>query len=129
MRIGTRFWLRYNIDEFATSFSQWYFFKLFMNGRLITSWGTNSRTNPSGQIMKGLFEPSALWNYEHNGIMYKNMGLEQRAFFFGTEVQGDQRSAATDGGLIELRAYRARGRSRMMPKPVDYKNQEGYGIT
>jgi hypothetical protein len=76
--------------------------------------------------MKGLFEPSEYWNYEHNGVMYKNMGLEQRSFFFGF---GDvARSAATDGGLIEVVVFRARGRKRKMPNPADFKSQEDYGI-
>jgi hypothetical protein len=125
---GKRFWVRYSIDEWAATQSQWYFFKLFMNGRQVTSWGTNARANPSGHIMKGLFDPSDLWNYEHSGIMYKNMGLEQRSFFFAFEEQ-DQRSAARDGGLIEVKVYRARGRSRKMPSPPDFRRQDDYGIT
>ncbi|PMD34139.1 hypothetical protein L207DRAFT_468350 [Hyaloscypha variabilis F] len=126
--LGKRFWVRYSIDEWAATQSQWYFFKLFMNGRQVTSWGTNARANPSGHIMKGLFDPSDLWNYEHSGIMYKNMGLEQRSFFFAFEEQ-DQRSAARDGGLIEVKVYRARGRSRKMPSPPDFRRQDDYGIT
>ena len=125
---GKRFWIRYSIDEWASTQSQWYFFKIFMNGRQVTSWGTNARANPSGHIMKGIFDPSGLWNYEHSGVMYKNMGLEQRSFFFSFEEQ-DQRSAATDGGLIEVKVYRARGRSRKLPAPPDFKSQDGYGIT
>lgn len=100
-----------------------------MNGRQVTSWGTNARANPTGQIMKGLFDPSEFWYYEHDGVTYKNMGLEERAFFFAFEKHDGQRSAATDGGLIEVKVYRARGRSRMMPEPVEFKSQDGYGIT
>jgi hypothetical protein len=125
---GTRFWIRYNIEERATTNCQWYFFKLFMNGRQVTSWGTNARTNPSGQIMKGLFDPSELWNYDHNGTMYKNMGLEGRSFVFAFEDKENKPSAAMDGGLIEVKVYRARGRSRMMPTPLEFKSQDGYGI-
>jgi hypothetical protein len=125
---GTRFWIRYNIEEWATTNCQWYFFKLFMNGRQVTSWGTNARTNPSGQIMKGLFDPSELWNYDHNGTMYKNMGLEERSFVFAFEDKDNKPSAAMDGGLIEVKVYRARGRSRMMPTPLEFKSQDGYGI-
>jgi len=125
---GKRFWIRYSIDEWAAAQSQWYFFKLFVNGRQVTSWGTNARINPSGHIMKGIFDPSELWNYEHNGVMFKNMGLEQRSFFFAFEGQ-DQRTAATDGGLIEVKVYRARGRSRRLPAPPEFKSQDEYGIT
>jgi hypothetical protein len=126
---GTRFWIRYNIEEWAATQSQWYFFKLFMNGRQVTTWGAHSRKDSCGQIMKGLFDPSDLWNYEHDGVMYKNMGLEQRSFFFTFEKQNNQRSAATDGGLIEIKVYRARGRSRRMPAPAEFRSQDDYGIT
>jgi len=77
--------------------------------------------------MKGLFEPSPYWNYEHDGVPYKNMGLEQRSFFFAYS-DGTALSAASDGGLIELRVYRARGRKRKVPDPEDFRDQEGYGI-
>ncbi len=76
--------------------------------------------------MKGLFEPSDYWNYENNGVMYKNMGLEQRSFFFG--LDNETRSAANDGGLIEVMIFRARGRKRKMPSPLDFKSQEDYGL-
>ncbi|PBP19276.1 hypothetical protein BUE80_DR009507 [Diplocarpon rosae] len=123
---ATRFWIRYNIVEAAITHSEWFYFKLFMNGRHITSWGTNARTRPSGQVMRGLFEPSDRWNYKHEGIVFKNMGTEARLFIFGHE--DEKRSAASDGGLIEVMVFRARGRKRRLPKPTDFKNQEGYGL-
>ncbi|KAK2629089.1 hypothetical protein QTJ16_002192 [Diplocarpon rosae] len=123
---ATRFWIRYSIGEAATMHSEWFYFKLFMNGRHITSWGTNSRTRPSGQVMRGLFEPSDRWNYKHDGIIFKNMGTEARLFMFGHE--DEERSAASDGGLIEIMVFRARGRKRRLPKPTDFKNQEDYGL-
>ncbi|CAL3972005.1 unnamed protein product [Diplocarpon coronariae] len=123
---ATRFWIRYNIVEAAALHSEWFYFKLFMNGRHITSWGTNANTRPSGQVMRGLFEPSDRWNYKHEGIVFKNMGTEARIFIFGHE--DEERSAASDGGLIEIMVFRARGRKRRLPKPTDFKNQEGYGL-
>lgn len=122
---ATRFWMRYNIAEAATH-SEWFYFKLFMNGRHITSWGTNAKTKPSGQVMRGLFEPSDRWNYKYEGTVFRNMGTEARPFIFGYENK--ERSAAKDGGLIEVMVFRARGRKRKLPKPTDFKNQEDYGI-
>lgn len=122
--VATRFWIRYNIIE--ATHSEWFYFKLFLNGRHITSWGTNAKTKPSGQVMRGLFEPSDRWNYKHEGTVFRNMGTEIRPFIFGHEEKG--RSAARDGGLIEVMVYRARGRKRRLPKPTDFKEQEGYGI-
>ena len=97
-----------------------------MNGREITSWGTNSKDRPNGQVMRGLFEPSDRWNYKMDGVVYKNMGTEARPFYFSNDEE--ERSAGTDGGLIEVMVFRARGRKRRMPAPTDFKNQDGYGI-
>lgn len=124
--LGARFWLRYSLDEEAASNSPWYYFKLFMNGRLIAAWGTHSKTTPSGQVMRGLFEPSDKWNYKYEGQVFKNMGTETRPFYFAKEEEA--RSAANDGGLIEVLVCRAFGRKRKMPEPPDWKPQDEYGI-
>jgi hypothetical protein len=97
-----------------------------MNGRNIASWGTNSKTDPAGQIMRGLFEPGPRWNYKVDSVVYKNMGIETRPFFFSNELE--LQSAAEDGGLIEVLVHRARGRKRKMPEPPDFKDQEPYGV-
>jgi len=86
----------------------------------------NSRTDPEGQVMKGLFDPTDRWNYELDGVMYKNMGTEVRSFFFAKEQE--IKDAANDGGLIEVRVFRARGRKRKIPSPTEFKSQEDYGI-
>ncbi|EKD21068.1 uncharacterized protein L3040_000894 [Drepanopeziza brunnea f. sp. 'multigermtubi'] len=124
---GKRFWLKYNVVEAAEIHSEWFYFKLHMNGRHITSWGTNTKSRPSGQVMRGLFEPSDRWNYKHEGTVFRNMGTEARPFMFAFE-DDEERSAANDGGLIEVMVFRARGRKRRLPKPTDFKDQEGYGI-
>jgi hypothetical protein len=124
--VGARFWLRYSIIEAAATISPWFYFKLFMNGRHIASWGTNSTTNPSGQVMRGLFDPSDRWNYKDNGTVMKNCGTEVRPFFFAKE-DGDQ-TAAEEGGLIEVMVFRARGRRRRLPKPEEFRSQDQWGI-
>jgi len=97
-----------------------------MNGRHITSWGINTITEPSGQVIKALFDPSERWNYQHAGIVYKNNGTEMRSFFFNNKEEA--LSAANDGGLIEVLIYRAFGRQRKLPEPVNYRPQDEYGI-
>lgn len=97
-----------------------------MNGRLITTWGANSATKPSGQVMRGLFDPGERWNYKDNGVVYKNNGTEARPFFFIKE--DTERSAAEEGGLIEVLVYRARGRRRRMPRPEEFRSQDKWGI-
>ncbi|RDW83289.1 hypothetical protein BP5796_04780 [Coleophoma crateriformis] len=123
---GARFWLRYTIlAPQAAACSLWYF-KLFMNGRHVSSWGINTRKQTTGQVMRALFEPSDRWNYRENSILYKNNGTECRPFFFSNEAE--DRSAASDGGLIEVQVFRAKGRKRRTAQKDEFKPQEKYGI-
>jgi hypothetical protein len=124
---GARFWLRYSVTEVQPKTTPWYYFKLYVNGRHITSWGTNTEKKRSGQVMRALFDPSERWNYKQDGVVYKNNGTESRSFFFAAEEEG-ARSAADDGGFIEVHAFRAKGRQRKLPQPVEFKPQEQYGI-
>jgi hypothetical protein len=124
--LDTRFWFRYEVGDEAAKLSQWFYFKLYLNGRAIVSWGMNTKAKRTGEIMKALFEPGEEWNYEYNSIAYKNMGNEQRSFMF--LEQNEKYRPARDGGLIKVEVFRAKGRSRKMPQPTDYKGQEEYGI-
>lgn len=97
-----------------------------MNGRHVTSWGTNTKNRPSGQVMRALFEPGIEWDYMEGKTTYKNPGTEYRPFFFSRENEAC--AAADDGGLIEIRVFRARGRKRRNPQLVQYKDQSVYGV-
>lgn len=77
--------------------------------------------------MRALFDPCDRWNYHQSGVTYKNCGTEAREFFFLQEEEG-LRSAAEDGGLIEVRVFRARGRQRKLAQPVPFTPQDVYGI-
>jgi len=76
--------------------------------------------------MRALFVPSDTWDYKDTGVVYKNNGTEARPFYFSQELR--ERSAAIDGGLIEVQVFRARGRKRRIPKIEEYRGQEQYGI-
>lgn len=54
------------------------------------------------------------------------MGTETRPFFFAK--LDEAQSAANDGGSIQIEVFRAAGRKRKMPEPIDWKSQERYGI-
>ncbi|KAG9234000.1 hypothetical protein BJ875DRAFT_401985 [Amylocarpus encephaloides] len=122
----TRFWLRYTIMESAAK-SKYYFFKMLMNGREIVSWGVAANTPHSGQISRAFFDPGPEYSYSDvkSGITYKRMGIEKRAFFFA-EAKG--KSVVTDGGIIEIRVFRARERERRIQEPLSYKSQHEYGV-
>jgi hypothetical protein len=123
----SRFWIRYSILDPSSVTTKWFYFKLYINGRHITSWGTNTQKKPSGQVMRALFDPCDRWNYQQDGVIYKNCGTESREFYFLRENQ-ESRSAAEDGGLIEVRVFRAKGRQRKLAQPVPFKPQDVYGI-
>jgi hypothetical protein len=130
---GTRFWIRYRILSRAAK-SKYYFFKLLMNGREITSWGCNAEKQNDGEITQALFDPVATeencYRDDATGIIYKKMGLERRALLFkdvDDKIEG-QVSAAADGGLFEVRVYRSSNRARRVQDPAIYKSQEAYGI-
>ena len=76
--------------------------------------------------MRGLFDPSERWNYKENGTVLEHNGTEVRPFFFAKEEV--DRSAAEEGGMIEVMVFRARGRRRRMPKPGDFRSQDQWGI-
>jgi hypothetical protein len=125
MAAGARFFVRYNVID-AVAESKWYYFKLFMNGRHITSWGTNSRTRPSGQVMRAFFEPDEKYDYTEGKKIFRSPGTEQRSFFFTEEKEGT--GAAEDGGLIEVQVFRARGRKKRAQHVEEFKDQSQWGI-
>lgn len=123
---GAQFWINYCVEREPDPPGHLYFFKLYMNGRHITSWGINPRKKSNGQVEKALYEPSERWDYEDDGTVMKQSGIEARYFHF---VGGHpEKSVAEDGGLIELRVFRAKGRKRRAARLDQYRHQEKYGI-
>lgn len=77
--------------------------------------------------MRGLFDPSDEYNYEdEKGIRLKNCGLERRNLYFAEEE--NPISPLDEGGVIEVRFFRARGRQQRMQDPPKFENQDGYGL-
>ena len=98
-----------------------------MNGRHICSWGVNPRTHPRGQVLRALFEAEGKWDImEDSGNVLRHSGIESRPFLFAQDAEGT--SAAEDGGLIEIRVFRAKGRKRRLPKVEKFRPQDQYGI-
>jgi hypothetical protein len=77
--------------------------------------------------LRGLFEPVGTWSISENSQTFiTQSGIESRPFLFTPEVSG--KSAANDGGLIEVRIFRAKGRKRRAPGLETFRPQEQYGI-
>ncbi|CAN8095540.1 unnamed protein product [Discula destructiva] len=122
---GSQFWIKY-VVECAPSSSSHLFFKLYMNGRHITSWGINTRTKSKGHVEKALYAPCDRWDQEDNGVVFKPEGIEARYFYFVSDQQ--QPSIADDGGLIEVHVFRAKGRKRRAAKLDQYRQMDRYGV-
>jgi len=93
------------------------FFKLYINGRQLLCWGIEPAARPQGKVVKSIWAPS--WFDDQ-------VGFEERNFVF-LAGQGIK-SAAEDGGLIEVQAFRAKARKARAPKLEEYRYPENYGI-
>lgn len=103
------------------------YFILSINGRRIVSWGTSLKSANQGLTEYALYEPDDRWNYSEHGVILKREGIEKRYFQFCPAQQ--EASIAGEGGLFEVQVFRSKGRQRRALEPMDYRNQEKYGIT
>ncbi|ORY71746.1 uncharacterized protein BCR38DRAFT_19320 [Pseudomassariella vexata] len=133
---GEQFWLKYHVIRVPEPASH-LFFKMFMNGRLITSWGilaksennekhSHPQKSLSGTVVRALYEPGQRWQDEASGVEWKDVGIESRYFHFMPGLE--HKSVAEDGGLIEVQVFRSKGRKRRTPKMTEFRTQERYGI-
>ncbi|KFY39285.1 hypothetical protein V494_04037 [Pseudogymnoascus sp. VKM F-4513 (FW-928)] len=118
---GTRFVVQYSIAPPHTDGTN-VFLKLFMNGRHVTSWGIDPRTMPVGRAMLGLFEADKKLKSK---ALIPNPA-ETRPFYF--DDQKRDVSAAEDGGVIEVRVFRACGKRRRGAILDAFRGQDKYGI-
>lgn len=89
-----------------------------MNARYVTAWGIDLTTTTKGRVVKSIWRPSS----RHSG----QVGLEARNFVF---LPGqDKKCIADDGGIIEVKVFRARDRRSLAPKLEEFRFQENYGI-
>ncbi|KAI0598121.1 hypothetical protein F4775DRAFT_556583 [Biscogniauxia sp. FL1348] len=122
---GEQFWLRYSVNQSPPP-SRCIFFKMYMNGRHIVSWGVDTNNRTSGSVTRALYEPGDRWGDTAAGLQVGTVGIETRYFHFMLGL--DKKSVAEDGGLIEVHIFRCRGRKRVAAKLDAYRNQEKYGI-
>ncbi|KAK4242248.1 hypothetical protein C8A03DRAFT_29509 [Achaetomium macrosporum] len=115
---GTQFAINYSINTVPPVPCKYVFFRLYMNGRSIASWGIDPNVRPQGKVAMSLWAPS--------GMYYDEVGFEGRNFVF---LPGqDHKSVAEDGGLIEIRAFQAKERRARPPRLEEFRYQDNYGI-
>ncbi|OBT64042.1 hypothetical protein VE03_06674 [Pseudogymnoascus sp. 23342-1-I1] len=118
---GTRFVVLYAIDPPHTDGTN-VFLKLFMNGRHVASWGIDPRTMPVGRAMLGLFEA----NRKLKSKASIPNPAETKPFYFNNQKRDV--SAAEDGGVIEVRVFRACGKRRRGAVLDAFRGQDMFGI-
>lgn len=123
--LGSQFCINYVVERVPSTASH-LFFKLYINGRHMTSWGIDPKIRSMGCVEKALYEPCHRWNQQENGVVFKQEGIEARYFYFVSDQQ--QLSVADDGGLIEVHVFRAKGRKRRAAKLDQYRQLDKYGI-
>jgi len=106
--------------------SPFLFFKLLINGCQIVSWGVDTTQCSAGTVAKALYQPSQALLDAWTASKPSVLGIESRYFHFAPGY--GIKSAAEDGGLIEVRVFRCIGRRRAAPMLAEYRGQEHYGI-
>ncbi|KXJ92791.1 hypothetical protein Micbo1qcDRAFT_173947 [Microdochium bolleyi] len=119
------FRLRYAIDN-SPAPAKIIFFKLLMNGRHIVSWGIDTTQRNEGTVARALYHPSTKQDNKRASREQPTTRIESRYFHFAPERE--PKSAAEDGGLIEVRVFRCKGRQRVAAALDHYRDQEKYGI-
>ncbi|KAL9033777.1 MAG: hypothetical protein Q9214_007348 [Letrouitia sp. 1 TL-2023] len=110
---GSRFWLSYSIAPPHPP-KALYYFKLFLNGKCVVSWGCGEKDAYKGKTMYGLFDSGLGWMGE--------TGVDVRAFCFGDGHASWQPFLHDDlSQFMEVKVYRAKGRMRMQPQFPDVK--------
>ncbi|KAI9155293.1 hypothetical protein HJFPF1_07875 [Paramyrothecium foliicola] len=110
---GTRFWIRYSIDN-NSSPTGYLYFSAFADGRNTVNWGVDLAVSSTGSIGCLLREPGDQWHFEESGNLLRRAGVESGCFRFATGP-GPGGTVNDGKGLLEVRVFRALGRRRTAP--------------
>ncbi|KAL8763150.1 MAG: hypothetical protein Q9194_007413 [Teloschistes cf. exilis] len=106
----SRFWFAYSISAPHPP-KALYYFKLFMNGACVVSWGCGEENGFKGKTMYALFDSGELWMGEPT--------VDAMGFGFRSETMDPNSLNGMLGHAMEVRVYRARGRRRIKPDLED----------
>ncbi|MCJ1427622.1 hypothetical protein MMC29_005525, partial [Sticta canariensis] len=111
---SSQFWISYSISPPHPP-KALYYFKLFLHGSCVVSWGCSEEDGYKGRTMFAMFESGE--------IFMGNPLLERRALRFGTET-----ASAADANFMEIKVYRSKGRQRIEPQVQDFRELAGPGV-
>ena len=107
---SSQFWLSYSISPPHPPKSL-YYFKLFLNGHSVASWGCGEDDDYRGKTVFGLFKPSRT-----SGLI-KYDTLERRVLCFRPDIAGlDHPPLDNLSDVMEIRVFRSKARKRIRPE-------------
>ena len=104
---SSQFWIRYSIAPPYPP-KALYYFKLFLKGTCIVSWGCGEEDGYEGRTMFGLYDSGDYWMGE--------IGIERRVLCFGRGAKPGENVAVDPKDVMEIKIYRAKGRMRAKPQ-------------
>ena len=107
---ASQFWLSYSISPPRPPKSL-YYFKLYLNGNCIVSWGCGEDDDYRGKTMFGLFKP------RRTSGLAKGATMERRVLCFCPDI-GPIGYPASDNlsDVMEVKVFRSKARKRIQPE-------------
>lgn len=115
--IGSQFIIAYDISKVPEG-CRYMNFKILINGRHVVTCGRDLEERRRGVISRTLWAPSDQWSAQ--------AGIEGRQFVFLLDETA--KSAAEDGGLIEVQVHRAEARTSCAPALREFRQARHYGL-
>ena len=109
---SSQFWVRYSIAPPYPP-KALYYFKLFLKGTCVISWGCGEEDGYEGRTMFGLYDSGDCWMGE--------TGIERRVLCFGRGAKPGENVAVDSKDVMEIKIYRAKGRMRIKPQVDDFQ--------
>lgn len=102
----SQFWLTYSVSP-PWPPGLFYYFKLYINGNMITNWGCGEGDGYKGKTMFGLYQAM-------KGSI-KLPDVERRALVFGPPAQGQDCIPDSLDDVMEVKVFRSNGRKSILP--------------
>lgn len=114
---SSQFWLCYSIAPPYPP-KALYYFKLYINGKTVVSWGCGEEEGYKGKTMFGLFSPGP--------SPFKHSLVERRVLFFGPDREHDDNlTLDSQNDVMEIKVFRSKGRKRIAPEVQDFHSLPG----
>ena len=108
---SSQFWLAYSIAPPHPP-KLLYYFKLYLNGNLVVSWGCGEDDDYRGKTMFGLFKPKRT-----SGLAKGAAALERRVLCFcPDEASADYGTLDNLNDVMEIKVFRSKARKRIEPE-------------